>query len=175
MVSGESLPFLLSVISPTSPTVAKLIASNIQVKLIKRTYFAAKTGQEITSDDVQLALADVEEVPHSQEGVSIFKGSVTIGKSGQECSWRIRGVAEVQVRSQVGSGQRSRREMVPVHFFCALTSSGWCHGTFAKFPTYRSDRRRYGLLSIVGKGLADVWSTQFYASTGTTQMIRARN
>jgi hypothetical protein len=94
---------MLSVISPTSPAVAKLVASHIEVKLIKRTCFAAMTGEEITSDDVQLASADLQEVPHSQEGVSIFKGTVTVGKPGQESSWGIRGVAEVQVRSQVDS------------------------------------------------------------------------
>jgi hypothetical protein len=98
VTSGESLPFLLSVFVPHSPALAKLLVSDMQVKLLKRSSFASKTGRDACIEDVQVGLAVLREAPQSSEGVSIYQGKVKAGEAGKEYSWGIKGIAEVQVR-----------------------------------------------------------------------------
>jgi hypothetical protein len=105
---------------PDSPALAKLMVSNMQVKLLKRSSFASKTGRDACIEDEEVALAELREVPQSSEGVSIFRGKVRAGEAGREYSWGIKSIAEVQVCPHAHEYPRGNKVYLTQYIFSAL-------------------------------------------------------
>lgn len=99
--SGEAIPFMLSLACEDAPILATLLAPNIRIGLIKRTRLYRRGGRDISTRDVSIAAAEVLQIEDWSERVALVRGEIQAGSAGEECSWRVDGIAEVQVSGDI--------------------------------------------------------------------------
>ena len=95
--SGEHIPFVLSLIFPHAPALPELLTPNIQIELIKRTRVSRLGGLEIAMREISIGRADIRNIKEPVAGVTHLSGVIPAGKPGRESSWKVYGMADVQV------------------------------------------------------------------------------
>jgi hypothetical protein len=92
--SGDTIPFLLTLLSPTSPTLPGFLTTKISAHIIKRT--TLRHEKDTSMRDVLLGGAELWEIQRQGEGVKVFRGAVRAGKVGEERSWGLRDMVDVE-------------------------------------------------------------------------------
>jgi hypothetical protein len=92
------VPFTLSLVFPKEPVLAEILTRHIRIVLLKRVQLRRKGLRDVVSRDTTIATASMEDHNEYAEGVSLLRGEIQAGRAGRETSWRVDGVAEVQVK-----------------------------------------------------------------------------
>lgn len=100
--SGVPIPFLLTVAFPESPSTAKLLSAddNIRIRLHRHTRISISdglAGKEVESLDKIVGRAEIKEVKRGKEGVLFIHGVLGAGERGREASWAAPALCDVQV------------------------------------------------------------------------------
>jgi hypothetical protein len=88
---------LLSIVCPNDPAIAKLLASNVRIHLVKRTTLYETNGK-MNFRDILVSTGEMQGIVETTEGVTLLRGIIKAGLAGRERSWQVATVAEVQVR-----------------------------------------------------------------------------
>jgi len=95
--SGELIPFNLTIVFVDAPDLVRLLLQHVQFKLLKRTRIWTNGGRDINVRHLHLGSGKPLWLYDSTKGVNVLNGVIQAGAAGRECSWRVHGVAEVQV------------------------------------------------------------------------------
>ncbi|KAF8078141.1 hypothetical protein FPV67DRAFT_1775426 [Lyophyllum atratum] len=94
--SGELIPFTLSLIFPKEPVLASLLAPTAQIHLLKRLLVRVKGSEGLIQRDTCISTAELRTSKEFTEGVRMLRGFIQAGTGGEEASWQIEDVIEIQ-------------------------------------------------------------------------------
>jgi len=93
--SGESIPFILSLVFPNAPVLVRLLAPHVRLGLFQRIR-VLWNGEPTNLRNTKISTGEVQLICQPTEGVAMLSGVIPAGTAGREYSWRMDEVIEVQ-------------------------------------------------------------------------------
>lgn len=95
--SGEQIPFILSLIFPDAPALPALLTPDIRIELIGRLRLSRIGSTEVATRERVIGTADIQSISEPTEGIAYLRGTIQAGKAGRGSSWKVFGMADIQV------------------------------------------------------------------------------
>ena len=136
--SGDTIAVALRIACPRAPALARLLAHNAHLSLVKRQKTWISLGAQISVREQLLSRAECYLADESREGTVYLRLEVEAGAAAREASWKVADVAAVEVRALGGRCEvGAHRGFAVVQYMLRLVVLPPEH--LKDFPAYRCD------------------------------------